>query len=267
MGGRAKGFWRKVATGMTALLATAGVLVTPAPAAASVPLSTAIYNYMATRSGVVTVCVYDAVSNHSWWWHITVRGYTASIVKADILAALMHRDGTLTPAQFSLAAKMIELSDNDAATELFQEIGGATGLDAFNDLAGLNMTAENWAWGLTTTSSWDQVLLLKRLMFRNTMLTDSQRAYELRLMANVTASQRWGVTGGVPAGVVVSLKNGWLPLTYAQGGGWQVNSIGYVHGLGRSYAIAVLTHSPTFDYGVATIRGVSSIVWPYMAVG
>lgn len=231
-----------------------------------VPLSTAIYAYMAGRSGVVTVSVYDAVRKHQWWWHIGVRGYTASIVKVDILAALLRRYGTLSSTQASLASAMIRYSDNDAASTLYRQIGGATGLARFDTAAGLTMTKPNAAWGLTTTSSWDQVTLLKRLAIRNRLLTDRQRRYELYLMAHVVSWQRWGVTGGVPAGVTVALKNGWLPLSAARGGGWQVNSIGYVHGDGRRYLIAVLTHSPSFDYGVSTIRHISAIVWPYMWV-
>ena len=60
-------------------------------------------------------------------------------------------------------------------------------------------------------------------------------------MENVTPDQRWGVSGGVPAGVTVALKNGWLPLDDANTD-WQVNSVGWVSGDGRDYLIAVLQH-------------------------
>ena len=48
-------------------------------------------------------------------------------------------------------------------------------------------------------------------------------------MENVAPDQRWGVSGGVPAGVTVALKNGWLPLNDANTD-WQVNSVGWVSG-------------------------------------
>src|SRR4051812_26928103 len=61
---------------------------------------------------------------------------TASIVKVDILAALLwqhQRAGTsLSTGQKALATEMIEYSDNAAATELFNEVGGKSGLEAFN---------------------------------------------------------------------------------------------------------------------------------------
>ncbi|HSR23385.1 MAG TPA: serine hydrolase [Candidatus Eisenbacteria bacterium] len=237
----------------------------PAAHAGSSSLATPVYDYMATRRGTIAVAVYDLVSRQQWWWHISVRSSTASIVKVDILAALLRRNGTLSASQRTLAAAMIERSDNTGATTLYRQIGGATGLRAFNSVAGLTMTTPSSSWGLTRTSSLDQVRLLRRLAEPNSVLTSSQRSYELALMAQVVSSQRWGVSGGVPAGVTVSLKNGWLPLSAARGGGWQVNSIGYVHGLGRRYVIAVLTHSPSFSYGVATISRISAIVWAHMA--
>jgi hypothetical protein len=178
--------------------------------ATTVPLSTAIYDFMASRSGTITVSVYDAVRQHTWWWHTTVREPTASIVKVDILAAQLHRYGALSAAQRSLATRMIEQSDNDAASALYRQIGGAQGLEEFNELLHLSMTAPHAAWGLTTTSSWDQMLLLRAVALPNRVLTDTQRAYIRVLMLNVIPSQRWGVTAGVPVGVTVAVKNGWL---------------------------------------------------------
>jgi beta-lactamase class A len=247
------------------VLALLGTLVVAPAQAATGSLARAVYDYMADRRGTITVAVYDAVAGRQWWWHVDVRAYTASIVKVDILAALMRRRGTLTSSQRALATAMIERSDNNAATTLYRQIGGAAGLRAFDAAAGLTMTTPSSSWGLTRTSSLDQVRLLRKLAFPNSLLSSSQRSYELYLMSHVVSSQRWGVTGGVPAGVTVSLKNGWLPLSAARGGGWQVNSIGYVHGLGRRYVIAVLTHSPSFSYGVATIQRLSAIVWSHMA--
>jgi hypothetical protein len=84
-------------------------------------------------------------------------------------------------------------------------------------------------------------------------------------MEHVVSSQRWGVSAGVPRKATVALKNGWLPLSAKRGGGWQVNGIGWVRGSGRNYVVAVLTHSPSFSYGVATISGISRLVWANLA--
>ena len=60
-------------------------------------------------------------------------------------------------------------------------------------------------------------------------------------MENVSADQAWGVSGGVPAGVTVALKNGWLPLNDANTD-WQINSIGWVSGDGRDYLLGDAEH-------------------------
>jgi hypothetical protein len=83
-------------------------------------------------------------------------------------------------------------------------------------------------------------------------------------MENVTGGQAWGVSGGVPAGVSVALKNGWLPLNDANTD-WQVNSVGWISGDGRDYLVAVLcTGNPTEQYGIDTLNGLSSVIWSAM---
>jgi hypothetical protein len=171
---------------------------------------------------------------------------------------------------------MIEDSDNDAATSLWYEAGAATGIGAYNDKAGLTRTTPSqcvtcagfpWpGWGLTTTVPYDQLTLLKQLVTPGPrpLLSRAQRNYVLSLMENVTPDQRWGVSGGVPAGVTVALKNGWLPLNHANTD-WQVNSVGWVSGAGRDYLIAVFsTGNPTEQYGIDTINALSSVIWNAM---
>jgi hypothetical protein len=83
-------------------------------------------------------------------------------------------------------------------------------------------------------------------------------------MENVTADQRWGVSGDVPAGVTVALKNGWLPLK-GTNGDWQINSVGWISGDGRDYLMAVLTTgNPSEQYGINTIDQLAATVWQRM---
>ena len=80
-------------------------------------------------------------------------------------------------------------------------------------------------------------------------------------MENVTPDQRWGVSGGVPSGVTVALKNGWLPLDTADDD-WQINSVGWINGDGRDYLMAVLTTgNATEQDGIDLIDKLSSAVW------
>jgi hypothetical protein len=94
------------------------------------------------------------------------------------------------------------------------------------------------------------------------VLSDASRSYELGLMKDVTSSQAWGVSAGVAPGASVALKNGWLPVN----GGWTINSIGWVSGLGRNYLIAVTTSgNPSMGYGIDSIADVSTAVWNALA--
>ena len=195
------------------------------------------------------------------------------MVKVAILEALLAHSGAqgLSPSQQSVAQPMIELSDNDAATALWDQDGGASGIGSFDTSASLTETTPSacvqcpgfpWpGWGLTTTTPADQITLLKLLVQQNSLLTSNERQYALNLMENVTSSEDWGVSGGVPSGVTLALKNGWLPLNTADTD-WQVNSVGWISGAGRNYLLAVLTTGdPTEQYGIDTIDDLSSIVW------
>jgi hypothetical protein len=159
---------------------------------------------------------------------------------------------------------MIERSDNKDAQQLWHEVGGSAGVGAFNASAGLTDTEPNAAgyWGISTTSALDQIRLLHELAVTPSVLDGAARAYGLHLMENVEPDQAWGVSAGVAPSATVALKNGWLPTT----GGWEVNSVGYVKGEGRSYLIAVLTaDDPDEAYGIDTISRVSETVWHHLA--
>jgi hypothetical protein len=222
--------------------------------------------------------VYDDKTGKFWTLGHGAPQDEASIVKVDILETLLaeHRTArTALPASdVTLAQEMIEDSDNDAATALWNEIGGAQGISAYNRAVGLTETTPSdcvvcagfaWpGWGLSTTTASDQIALLRELLHRNAQLTRAQQAFALGLMEGVTPSQRWGVADGVSLSATVALKNGWLPLT-SSGNDWQINSIGWVSGGGRDYLIAVLTTGdPTEQYGIDTIDGLSAMVWRRM---
>jgi beta-lactamase class A len=247
----------------------------PRPATHSNPLGTAATTYLADRSGVVLAAVYDVQTGQTWSLGKGTPQAEASIVKLDILETLLaqhHADGAALSAQdTSLAQAMIEDSDNDAATSLWDEVGGSRGISSFNASIGLAHTVPSacvdcpgfpWpGWGLTTTKPVDQIALLRELLRPNAQLTGAQQEYALGLMENVTESQRWGVTGGVPSQVKVALKNGWLPLNSADDD-WQVNSIGWISGDGRDYLMTVLTTgNPSEQYGIDTIDQLSEMVW------
>jgi beta-lactamase class A len=235
--------------------------------------------YLPGRAGTVVAAVYDLGTGRTWDLGHGQPQAEASIVKLDVLETLLAEhdqgDGTgLSAADQSLTGQMIEDSDNDAATSLWYQVGGPARIGSFNAKAGLSRTALSscvvcpgfaWpGWGLTTTTPDDQIALLRQLARPSSLLTGAERDYALSLMQGVTPSQRWGVSGGVPARVTVALKNGWLPLR-GPGSDWQVNSIGWISGGGRDYLIAVLTTgNPTEQYGIDTIEALAAMVWQHM---
>src|SRR5262249_19811733 len=114
------------------------------------------------------------------------------------------------------------------------------------------------AWGLTTTSALDQVRLVQRVCYPNDVLRGGSRRFALELMSHVEPSQAWGVSGGVPRGATVVLKNGCLPHDEA----CDVSSVGCVRGAGWDYAIAVLVDGePTEGSAIEAIEGFSRLVW------
>ncbi len=232
---------------------------------------------MATREGVVLAAVFDLRTGQTWTLGRGQPQAEASVVKLDVLETLLAERGSsgLSAADQELAGEMIEDSDNDAATSLWYQVGGASGIRSFNTTAGLADTAPSscvncpgfpWpGWGLSTTTPGDQLALLRALVQPNSLLTGAERSYALSLMENVTPDQRWGVSGGVPAQATVALKNGWLPLDSA-GDDWQINSVGWISGRGRDYLMAVLsTGNPSEQYGIDTIGQLAAIVWDSLA--
>jgi beta-lactamase class A len=227
--------------------------------------SAAMLAYLRGRAGNISAAVEDVASGKTFLYRPGVAEQTASIVKVDILATLLHqaqlKSTPLDAEQQEIATGMIEDSDNDDATDLWDDVGGASGVAQFNAALGLSAIVPNTQgfWGETMTTAADEVKLLQAVAFANPTLDDASRAYELGLMEHVVGYEHWGVSAGVAANATVALKNGWVPI---DDGDWQVNSIGYVDGDGRQYLVAVLTNDEgTEGYGISTIEGISSILW------
>jgi hypothetical protein len=225
---------------------------------------------LASRSDQVTAALFNANTGQTWLLRPNVTDQTASIVKVDILETLLWQEHTGTDADVldaddqSLATGMIEDSDNDDASDLYAEVGGAAGVARFNTVAGVPGIQMEDAWGTTLTTALDQVDLLRRLAFSNSVLDDADRAYELNLMEHVVNWEDWGISNGPVPGVIVALKNGWVPVTTDTD--WQVNTIGIVDGDGRDYLLAILSaDNPSEEYGIDTVDLVSTAIWNALA--
>ncbi len=211
------------------------------------------------RSGSIAIRVEDVRTGVECRYNEGRRSHSASVVKATILAALLYwRQRThtsLTSTEKYEATLMIEYSDNGAATYLWDDVGH-TRLNQFIKAATMTETELNsdGYWGLSEITARDELQLMRLLTEHNSVLTDSSRAYELKLMNHVVSYERWGVPAGAPSGLTVYVKNGWLndPVR------WVINSIGAIEGHGRDYKMAILTyHNPGEQYGIDTVEAIA----------
>ncbi|MER7057364.1 serine hydrolase [Streptomyces sp. NPDC000351] len=220
-------------------------------------LAAAMASVTVADGAEVSVAVLDAETGESASYGAGVFD-TASIVKVDILAALLLRaqdtGRALTAEERAYALAMIGNSDNEPASALWRAIGTADGLDAANERFGLTGTegGDGPLWGLTQTTAADQVTLLRQVFLADgSQLSAASRAYVRGLMGRIADGQRWGVSAAADGGDdgAWALKNGWL--RRGTTGLWVVNSIGRVTSEGRDHLVAVLSRgSATLAEGV-----------------
>nr|WP_257610587.1 serine hydrolase [Oenococcus oeni] len=177
--------------------------------------------------------------------------WLASSVKASILTQIVKNDGPLTGDLNDIATEMVEISDNQSAIDLFDDIGGYPALEALWKNLGMTSTVANTeGFGLSTSTASDQIKLLKYILTMST----SDKDYILNLMSNITSSQRFGI------GVMKdpAFKNGWLN---ADNGTWHVNTIGYSDH--ERYLVAILTENNTDqDSGETLVSKIAGYIIP-----
>lgn len=230
------------------------------------PLKRSLDRYLDDLPGDLAVSVRELSSGSSFTYNPGLRTATASIVKVNIVVALLLRAQRqrrgLSGWERRAAAQAVKVSDNDAASALWAAIGGAPALAAANKRLGLRDTrpGPGGAWGSTTTSAADQVRLLNALVSARSPLSAGHRRYVLALMREVAPEQAWGVSAAGHKGADVAVKNGWLPRE-RDGGRWTVNSIGRVRERGRTYLIAVISRrNRSMGAGVEAVEHVSALV-------
>lgn len=181
----------------------------------------------------------------------------ASVVKLDILQTALYQQ---QQGQYELdeadAIAMMDNSDNVAADQIFDAVGGNDALRAYNQRLGMTSTEldPGGIWGLSTTSATDQLRLLKALVSASSPLTASSQSYTLGLMGQVESDQDWGVSAAADPGTATALKNGWLDID-SDGGLWAVNSTGLSTVGGHRVLLVVLSqHQPDYQSGVDRVQ-------------
>ncbi|WP_433383163.1 serine hydrolase [Actinoplanes sp. CA-142083] len=215
-----------------------------------------------------SVAVLDKKTGDEYAYRGTEKYDTASIVKAQILACMLLKDQDAgrdpTSGEMALAKPMIRLSDNNAATSLFQRVGARSGLTKCNKRLGLSQTVVNSSWGLTRTTADDQIKLLSELVDTKGPLDADSRKTAFTLMSTVSSAQDWGIPSIAKTGETAVVKNGWDTRS-ADGGLWAVNTIGRVTSDDVDVSVAVLSHdNASMEGGITLVQKVAKLTRQYL---
>ena len=178
---------------------------------------------------------------------------SASVVKVLFMIALLREPGVrhddLTGSEKRLLEPMIQRSDNQAATAVFNRVGQGA-LYRLADDIGLDHFSTQPTWGLTTITAGSQARFFARIQ---DFIPKRHRAYAMHLLSNIVPSQRWGIPPVAPAHWKLYFKGGWSGAP-----SWRVNQVMLLRRPPRSFAVAILTREqPSMAYGEESIEGVA----------
>jgi hypothetical protein len=210
--------------------------------------------FLSARAGATSFAVVDE-RGRTHGHRRGVQYSSASLVKAMLLVAYLDRGEVrrrdLRGSEQRLLGPMVRLSDNDAATAIYQRVG-VDGLLRLAHRAGMRQFAANPVWGGCQVTARDQARFFLRI---RALLPKRHRKYALSLLRRIVSYERWGIPPATPAGWVPYFKGGW----FQDDDGWRVHQAAMLRDGNRRIAIAILTRgSPTLEYGAATITGVTS---------
>lgn len=181
---------------------------------------------------------------------------SASVVKAMLLVAdlrkLAARDRRLGAERRALLGAMIRLSDNAAATAIF-ELDGEGHLWELARRAGMTDFSVAGYWSSAQISAADQA----RFFFGMEDLIPSRfRGFANRLLSHIVDYESWGIPAVArPRGWRAYFKGGWR----GTGRGQLVHQVARLERPHHRIAIAVLTDGdPSMAYGIETIEGVTA---------
>jgi hypothetical protein len=210
--------------------------------------------YLAHRDGYTAFAVVDRRGEvHGRHLHRTF--VSASVSKAMLLVAYLreladeHED--LDADDRGLLEPMIHLSDNDAATAVWERVGNPRlrGLARRARMADFSIEGD---WASAQISAADQAGFFFRI---DRLVPRRFRQFANHLLAHVAGYESWGVPAVArPRGWTVFFKGGWR-------GTWRgqlVHQVARLQKPGHHLAIAVMTDGdPSMGYGIETIEGVA----------
>lgn len=234
------------------------------------PVGEALDRLAADLGAEFSVAVRNNTSGESWQYNPRQRYLEASLVKVPILLTLLRQateEGRyLTADEVNLATLMIEYSDNEATSTLYDALGGRPALQHTYHLIGVEDTEAGEMWGASETTAEDQLRIARTVADGADWLDPDLHAFAVALMENVCPEQSWGITAGVSdVEAEVALKNGWLQDDEAA---WNVGSAGFVRAGASDYSLVVLSsRNPTLADGIDVVETVAAMVHGYTGGG
>jgi len=210
--------------------------------------------YLNRRIGYTAIAVIDSEGRMSGE-HLQRTFVSASVVKAMLLVAYLrelaaeHRG--LEPGSRSLLEPMIHVSDNNAATAVWERDGDQR-LRALARRAGMTDFSIQGIWANAQISAADQA----RYFFEMESLIPPQfRHFANHLLSHIAGYESWGIPAVArPRGWTAYFKGGWRGTERGQ----LVHQIARLQRPHERIAIAVMTDGdPSMGYGIETIQGVT----------
>jgi hypothetical protein len=218
--------------------------------------------YLGGRQGRTALAVVDTAGRLSGV-NLDEQFITGSAVKAMLLVAyLRHLDGigqhTIDSLSDSLLAPMIEVSDNDAGTQVWRIVGDS-GLDALAKAAGMTHfsvpATASWGseWGTALLTARDQAKFFYEM---DSLIPPEFDHYARHLLSHIASFESWGIPKVArPLGYHVFFKAGWRPSPDI----FLVHQIARLERAGKKFSIAVMTDGdPDMTYGIDTIQGATA---------
>ncbi len=219
-------------------------------------------HYLAQRQGTNSFAVVDSEGRISGV-NINQQHITGSLVKAMLLVAYLRRLDRMGQHHIdsysnSILQPMIEVSDNNSATQCWNIVGNA-GLYSVAHAAGMTHfsvdTNASWGaeWGAALLTAHDQA---KFFFEMDSLIPKEFVHYADYLLSHISSYDTWGIpTAARPLGYQVWFKAGWRPSPHI----YLVNQAARLEKGHVRFAIAVLTDGdPDMGYGISTIQGTTA---------
>ncbi len=181
---------------------------------------------------------------------------SASVVKSLILAAELERldrEGlALDRATRATLTAMIVVSDNDAATWVYDRVG-PEGVAAIAHRVGMRDLETSTIWGATRVSAADMALMFSDL---DRIMPEQFERFGKGLLGSIAPEQSWGIPAVAgQRGWRVRFKGGWR----LDPSGQVVNQAAELSRNGSTIAMVVLSDgAPSMPYGIETVEGIAT---------